>query len=153
MLPSPYLARSLSSTQMAAGRAVSMTTGQAMTVWATSPLPWVKPSSSEQASPAQARGSWPDGSMRMACFGVGQDCELPPSLGVRSRVCPASSYPCPRTRSSIDSADTARQARGIDGYPNGCHSCSQRACPGAGEWGERVRRMESDMETFITICK
>lgn len=64
-----------------------------MTVWATSHLPWARPSSSEQASPAQARGLWPDGSMCTVCCRVGWGRELPPSLGVRSGVCPASSYP------------------------------------------------------------
>lgn len=62
-----------------------------MAVWATSHLPWARPSSSEQASPAQARGSWPDRSMYTVCCGLGWGHELPPSLGVRSGICPASS--------------------------------------------------------------
>lgn len=36
---------------MAGGKAVFMTTGQAMTGWATSHLPWGRLSSSEQVSP------------------------------------------------------------------------------------------------------
>lgn len=43
VLSPPHLARSLSSIQMAGGRAVSMTTGQAMTGWATSHPPWARP--------------------------------------------------------------------------------------------------------------
>lgn len=61
VLSPPHLARSLSSIQMADGRAVSMTTGQAMTGWATSHPPWARPLSSEQASPTQVWAWGPEG--------------------------------------------------------------------------------------------
>lgn len=91
--PQFYPARSLSSTQMAAGRAVSMTTGQAMTVWATSHLPWARPSSSVSRQVQPRPGARGQTGACARCCRVGWGRELPPSLGVRSGVCPASSYP------------------------------------------------------------
>lgn len=68
-VPPLHLARSLSSIQTAGGRAVSTTTGQAMTGWATSHPPWARPLSSEQVSPTQAWAQGPEGSKCICVLG------------------------------------------------------------------------------------
>lgn len=160
VLPLPHLARSLSSIQMAGGRAVSMTTGQATTEWAISRLPWARPLSNEQASLTWARAQ---GQKEAVCVCVGQQgknqalaiarCGV--QSGYSSVSCRLSPHQCPHAHSFIYSIDIACQPLGIDGDTDGHYSCSRGACPpGRKGAGDREVNMEGNVPTNDTenVC-
>lgn len=134
VLPPPHLARSLSSIQMADGRAVSMTTGRATTGWATSRPPWERPLSSEQASPIQAWAHRPEGSECTYVGWQGKDQTLAIARsgvqsGIQPCVLPVVSSSVSLCHSFIYSTDIGYWALGTDDDPDGHHFCSQGACP------------------------